>query len=292
MGFNDWFRQKQRTEAYTTPDPYTIQWDPDTGLPIGLKGPPKGNFAPQYQWHAKEMAAQYNARKKRDAMAFLNQGARIAESFRPGGYAGTVGSGLYQARANLAANDTLDEPDVLAGWRDEEAFRARKRARKAGLIQLGGSILTSGLTAAGAMYGGPAGAAAGNQAGQSVTQGLQAASGASPTSPPGQNAYPLTPSADRPLMQGRQGYDQPAGPPASGIVPPGMESEVGSGRDEPMGGGDTPQSMPGSQTGAGFNPYFLAETLHYGHDDGFYDGIDLRMKDALASRMAEYGVVA
>lgn len=107
--------------SFGTPEAGAAQWDPVTGMPIGLSGPPDAAQAPAYQWRHNQMVEARNAEIRQqalaamqggqaeaqrvtglaseDAMNWANLGARSSESFRPGGYANFDSFGL---RANLA----------------------------------------------------------------------------------------------------------------------------------------------------------------------------------------------
>jgi len=122
--------------GYDQRSPDEVQWDPDTGMPIGLIGPPDPGLALAYQQRANEVAAQHNAASRNDAQTYLAQGVRSSETFRPGGY-GAVASGLYSQRANAAFQDQIDPADMMAGSRDfaiQQQNRAQKQAQTLGYV--------------------------------------------------------------------------------------------------------------------------------------------------------------
>lgn len=122
----------KRQQGFDTTDPSGVQFDPETGLPIGLTGPPSHQFAHQYQWRANETVARRNAALRSSAGAYLDQGARTSESYRPGGYASFD---WFRNRANLALQSQIEAPDLMTGLRAEEMYQASKSKRRASRLK-------------------------------------------------------------------------------------------------------------------------------------------------------------
>lgn len=151
-----------------------VQWDPNTGMPIGLTGAIDPRNALAFQQRANEMVALRNQRRRSDASAFLEQGLRASETFRPGGYA-AMSSGLYGQRAQLAFQDQIDAPDLLAGYREQtrvDTANAQRRAAKRAF--LGNAISSIASLGAAAMTGGGSAAAAAAGAGVGASMALRA----------------------------------------------------------------------------------------------------------------------
>lgn len=135
---------------YGTPDASAATWDPTTGLPTGLQGPPSADQAPAYQWMHNQMVEQRNAQIRQqalstyqtgmgDAMNWANIGARSSESYRAGGFASFDS---YRQRADLAAqqasgssqllmNSQLQQQDMMASWRAQQEADARNQEQRA-----------------------------------------------------------------------------------------------------------------------------------------------------------------
>lgn len=148
-----------------------VEWDPDTGMPIGLVGPPSKRRALAYQQHANELVALRNSRTRADARNFMAQGLRSSETFRSGGYA-SMASGLWGQRAQLAFNDIREAPDLMAGYREQSMVDAQNAQRRAAKRQFYGTLIQTAATVVGGVFGGPAGAAAGSQLGGNIKQGI------------------------------------------------------------------------------------------------------------------------
>lgn len=122
--------------GYEQRSPDEVEWDPETGMPIGMKGPPDPSLALAYQQRANELAAKHNAGARNDAQTYLAQGLRSSETFRAGGY-GAIASGMYSQRANAAFQNQYDPADMMAGSRDfaiQQQQRAQKRAQTLGYV--------------------------------------------------------------------------------------------------------------------------------------------------------------
>ena len=169
------------------PMPDEVEWDPRTGMPIGMNQAPPEGTALAYQWYAKEFTRRRNYELAEQArqeglsyldqgQAYLSQGMRASESYRPGGH---FASSFYGARATMATNQAqlayqgrmaqqLDEPDMLIKWRDARAERAQAYRESADRTAQRGSILQLAGTVIGGIYGGGAGAAAGGAIGGAI----------------------------------------------------------------------------------------------------------------------------
>ncbi len=304
-------------------DPNQVSWDPETGRPIGLPGPPGAPVARAYQEKANMLADQRRAARYNDAMNFLRQGAHLTESYRPGGL-GALQSGIYGdlSRTSLALGDRVEAPDLLAGWRDEEAYKARKAARRGQMISLAGQIGGSLIGAAAGALGGPAAAGA-----------MQGNSG-SPIGTPvgGGGNYQLGPGIGNPgvgyggqtpyqVGQGQQGpfaggYNQPGTANAQGGPAPGQTgwegfqglppyqapqnmqqgAEQGPTAEGGAGGAQPQQQQQQRQMGGmqqpdqgGFDAYGLALIQHYhATNDHFDDGIDMAIRQMTADLMGAF----
>jgi hypothetical protein len=132
-----------------------VRWDPQTGMPIGLNGAVDPNNALAFQQRANEVVATRNQGRRNDASAFMEQGLRASETYRPGGYA-AMASGIHAQRAQLAFADQIEAPDLLAGYREQKSVDAANQQRRAAKMNfLSGLAQTAGM-----MIGGPAGGAA------------------------------------------------------------------------------------------------------------------------------------
>ena len=146
----------QRQQGFDTTDPANVQFDPETGLPIGLTGPPSHQFAHQYQWRANETVARRNAALKSSAGAYLDQGMRTSESYRPGGYASFD---WFRNRVNLALQSQIEAPDLMAGMRAEETYQAAKSRRRSSRLKFFTDVASTAVSAATGGMGNPAMAA-------------------------------------------------------------------------------------------------------------------------------------
>ncbi len=121
-----------------------IQWDPKTGMPIGLTGAVDPRNALAYQQHANELTATRNQGRRNDAAAFLEQATTQSQTFRPGGYA-AMGAGLWSQRAQLAFGDQIEAPDLLAGYRERKSVDAANAQRRAAKMNFASGLLTAGI---------------------------------------------------------------------------------------------------------------------------------------------------
>lgn len=157
-----------------SPDPYSIEWDPVTGMPKGLRGPPGSNQARAYQYRAMEMARQRREALWGSAAGAIQGGLNLLQSYRPGG-AAALGSGMFgQLGATYGAHaQSITEPDLLADLRRNEEERARGAADQA--AGLGMIMGLAGLAAGG--IGGPAAAGAAMGSGGAAGLGAGAMGG-------------------------------------------------------------------------------------------------------------------
>lgn len=208
-------------DPYQSANPYgpnAPQWD-ETGMPVGPM--PRGQYALDYQHEANRRAEQRRNALWGDAQGSMRQAADLFQSYRPGGSA-ALAANVYGQKANLYGTQaqTIEAPDLLMGYREHErqmAERERKQANKfartMGIVQLGAQV-------------------AGMAMGVPPTGGGVDAPQATPS-----------PGADQPItMEGRQGYDQPIGPPT-----PAMQGRLGY--DQPAG---PPVPQGGIQDTAGY----------------------------------------
>lgn len=140
-----------------------IQWDPKTGMPIGLTGAVDPRNALAYQQHANELTATRNQGRRNDAAAFLEQATTQSQTFRQGGYA-TMGAGLWSQRAQLAFGDQIEAPDLLAGYREQKGVDAANAQRRAAKMNFAGGLLQAAIPLLGGGGGGAAAALAGKPA--------------------------------------------------------------------------------------------------------------------------------
>lgn len=125
-----WKKGKGGGSGYDPRSPDEVEWDPETGMPVGLNGAPDPKYALAYQQKANEIAARHNANSRNDAQTYLAQGMRSSETFRPGGY-GAIASGMYSQRANAAFQNQYDPADMMAGSRDMAIQQQRADQKKA-----------------------------------------------------------------------------------------------------------------------------------------------------------------
>lgn len=303
-----------------TPDPYAISWDPETGLPVGLRGPPGEAQGLRYQFRADELTRQRNVRQRQAAQGYLDQAVRMSESFRPGGFA-AVNAGLYSQKAQLAFNDQMESPDMLSQYRSDEAANARRRTRNAGYLAAAGSLLGSAVgaatsIAAGGMAGGPAptagappGLALSAPVSLAARAGPEAGLPAAPTANPGYSPGPVA-------LQSTGGPEGAAGAPEGGAAPtigpstPGIPQGAGGAPGAPGagpaggGGADQPEGAGGAGGGAGAGaaaggapaatpyPITVARALHQQRTkDGFWDlmldGLTQELADMIAPLLQE-----
>lgn len=196
-----------KARSYESPDPYSVQWDPRTGMPIGLQGPPGAHQARAYQYRAMEMARQRRESLWGSAEGAVRGGMNLFQSYRPGG-AASLAAGLQSQLGSMYAAHagSITEPDMggeLRRYEQEQANRAAERAQQlgaiTGLFQAGAGILgtiaggpvggAAASAAAGALTGGAGGAGAGTSysSGYNPSSGAnaQAGSGSYSSAPPG-----------------------------------------------------------------------------------------------------------
>lgn len=239
------FGKKKKRGVDNTPDPYSLEWDSQTGMPIGMKGPPSAAMAGRYQYRAEEIAAQRRAALQQGAMATMGQGMNLFESFRPGG-AAQLAQGQFAQKAGMMLGTAamIEAPDMLFNYREDAARRAERAAKKARDAQIFGGIIQAAATIGGAALGGLPGAVANNQVADAATnaatakygtisgdamQALGKTSGAGPT-------YPTAPTG-------------PISPGISGL-PANIPSEYPIGSQPPMVGGAPAPTGPISPEGA------------------------------------------
>lgn len=235
-------KKKKKRGVDTTPDPYSLEWDPQTGMPIGLKGPPSAAMAGRYQYRAEEIAAQRRASLQQGALGTMNQGMNLFESFRPGG-AAQLAQGQFAQKAGmqLGIAAMTEAPDMLFNYREDAARRAERAAKKARDANIFGSIVQAAATIGGAVIGGPAGAVAGNAVG--------AAAGGAAGAQMGKMGSTVSPEAMQALGQpSKAGPTAPTGPISPGIggLPANLPSEYPIGSQPPMTGGAPAPTGPTS----------------------------------------------
>lgn len=290
------FTGTRNPSSPSSPGVNDVQWDPTTGLPIGLNGPPSQDMAQAYQWRNTELVAQRNASLRQQAMGYLRQGTNLTESFRPGGTTSLI-AGNYRAMADTALNSQIGETDMLSKWRDEQAYQARKRARRSQNLALGVQLVS---TAVGAAVGGPAGAAAGSQVGSSLGQSF-AENGGAPYGTPGPQGTQMLGPGYGNTGQATVDFSGYGGQPTAPAQPQGYQTGGGFGGDQRTQSGYT-EPEPGTNakgekvsgstpTQSGFDPFSLAKVMHFeSTDDGFDDQVDYLTREMLSARMARMAV--
>lgn len=237
------FGKKKRGPRDTTPDPYSLEWDPNTGMPIGLTGPPSARMAGRYQYRAEEIAAQRRSALQQGAMATMGQGMNLFESFRPGG-AAQLAQGQFAQKAGMMLGTAamIEAPDMLFNYREDAARRAERAAKKARDASIFGSIVQAAATIGGAVIGGPAGAVAGSAVGGAAggaagaQMGRMGAPGGGAAAEIAGPSYPTAPTG-------------PISPGISGL-PANIPSEYPVGSQPPMVGGAPAPTGPISPEGA------------------------------------------
>lgn len=260
------FGKKKKRGVDNTPDPYSLEWDQQTGLPIGMKGPPSARMAGRYQYRAEEIAAQRRAALQQGALGTMNQGMNLFESFRPGG-AAQLAQGQFAQKANmqLGIAAMTEAPDMLFNYREDAARRAERAAKKARDANIFGSIVQAAATIGGAVIGGPAGAVAGNAvggaAGNAAGAEMGKMAGPSAAAPaagaPGASAFDFGPGGTPMSMDTAGGagaveapglQQGPGGAPLSGDTA-GGPMEKGSGYGGEGAAPAQPMSQPFGATG-------------------------------------------
>lgn len=265
-------------------DPDQMQWDPITGMPIGMRGPPSHEVALKYQYRAQELTRRRQQALWGDAQNVMMGARNLLQSYRPGGSA-ALASGVFGQQAGLYASQaqSLEEPDLMAGARQNAEIQAAREAKRARNLQIGLGIVQAGATlGASAIAAGAGGAASfglnlGNTFAQQGappmgtsygTSGTQMGPGVQSGGPTGfegsGGSYPYvqttyqTPQSIQAPVFGSAAEGQlfgPPSPPQYGPLTPGgfgpMPSQGGS---ESSGGPSAPQPKGGPQTGGGAGP--------------------------------------
>lgn len=137
------------------PNPDDYQWDPETGMPIGLTRMPEGGSALRFQQRSNEIVARRNASLRRQAMAYLEMGQRSMAAFRPGGYAN---DSYFREMSATAMNSQITAPDLMSGDRAFAMNQAAQmqeeaagRSKVMNVVSLIASLYTGGA-AGGALY--------------------------------------------------------------------------------------------------------------------------------------------
>ncbi len=293
--------------------PGDYQWDPETGLPIGLNGPPPAGSAGEFQWHSDELIAQRKALLRRQAMDFLRQGQRVFESYRPGG-AASLAAGTYRDMANASFASMPDQQDLLFGFREEQAKKALSDAQAGLKLQNAGDLLNikidNGDTAmarlgqtqqpsapgqtivqAGGATSGP-GSVTGID-GIDRGQSSRIAGGGSPQAQQSgqsplqsqrlsaQDRYAVGPVG----QQGSGGQGRLGGPGAGGVQ---TQQPAGGQRAAAQPAQQVAQQPMSGRASAGLDPIGPAMVLHYEtFDDGFYESVNRVLNTMLVDRMNE-----
>lgn len=177
----DWFGgpNGNDTPAQWSPDPYQVEWDPNTAMP-NLQGNPIGSpeHLLRYQWRADQLTEQRRNQLYEMGRGAItnatNRGLGLFESYRPGG-AAALASGLFQFQgsglANLYGNQAanLQSPDMLSDMRRDAAAKAAMAQEKAKKMAVAGTAVSAIGVAAAPFTGGASLALVG------VGQGLQQA---------------------------------------------------------------------------------------------------------------------
>lgn len=164
---------------WDAPNPYNIQWDPNTLTPIGMQGYPTGQHALNYQARAEQLAREKENRLIGQGSRYLQQASQIFDVYRPGG-AQALRAGLYrdQAQYSLQSAGMVEAPDLLAGYREEQRLAAERARKKAARRAQVGQIVGGVVTVIGAAVGGPVGAAVGGLVGAGINAGINKDPGA------------------------------------------------------------------------------------------------------------------
>lgn len=211
--------------------PSEVGWDPVTGMPYGPI--PKGTLALRYQERAEAVARQREAALWNDAHRSMQLAEQGLTQYRNNA-ASVLRSGVYRDQAQLFANQaqTIEAPDLLGGFREEQRQAALRRARKdrqraertqliTSLVGVAASLVTSGIggiAAAGAMAAAP-----------------------KPDQPQPQ-PEPQPPGGPQPQPSGQLGFDTRPGSQPFGPLP--MSGAIEQGQGSPAFG---PQPLQGSQ---------------------------------------------
>lgn len=134
-----------------------VRWDPLTGMPINVAGPPSHELALKYQYRAQEIIRRRQQALWGDAQGALASGQDLLQSYRPGGSA-ALASGIFGQQANLYAAQAqhLEEPDLLSQYRENSEIEAKREAKRNRNIQIGLGVLQAGVSMATLGLGGAA----------------------------------------------------------------------------------------------------------------------------------------
>ncbi len=137
-GKNRWFRKSAGFDTFMESG-----FD-EQGFPIGVPLV-RHEDAFTMQSLSERSVAERNARMRREAIATLEGGLGVMESFRPGGASG-LAAGLYSQKANLMFQDQVQAPDLMADFRRHRAHEERSRVKKAQQFgAIGGGLQALGL---------------------------------------------------------------------------------------------------------------------------------------------------
>lgn len=224
-----------------------LQFDPQTGYPVGQYGPPSARVALGYQYMADQATAQRRSAYFSSALGALQQGANVMASYRPGG-AAALRSGLYQQQANLnyQIGTQQQSPDLLADYRRDAGAQAQEAANRAAERQTALGV----VQAAAGIFGGLSGGAR-----PSTLAPSPAAPG--PITPAGQPPG-IIPNYQSPTLASSLGPTGggPGQALSSGLAPSGqpVQAPSRSGAASSVGGGGGPASGPGPSGPAGPPP--------------------------------------
>lgn len=144
--------EKYAKDKPFSPNPDDYEWDPETGMPIGLTRLPEGDAAIRFQQRSNEIVARRNASLRRQAMTYLELGQRSMANFRPGGYAN---DSYFREMSQLSMGSQIDAPDLMGG---DRAF-AMKNAQQAQDFAASRAAVQNVASVVASLYTGGAGAA-------------------------------------------------------------------------------------------------------------------------------------
>lgn len=134
---------------------------------------PPTEIAPDVQMQHDRAVQKYNADLARQAFGTLQKGMENFQYYRPGG-AASLAQGLYQGQAQTLLAGRMDPLDLMYNARADASFKARQKARNAGLATTAGTVIGG---VAGAVIGGPVGAVVGASAGGALGGALAGGQG-------------------------------------------------------------------------------------------------------------------
>ena len=269
-----------RAPGYYAGSPDSVQWDPNTNMPILPPGTiPGSEFGLQFQYEAQRRTQQQRNALWGSAQGTIGQGLDLLQSYRPGGSA-ALASGLFGQRANLFAGQaaSLEEPDLMSAYREKKEIEATREAKKAARMQAITGVLGALGGVAGAAMGAPGGGAGATTAagignpqgvgsalsgGQGSLYGPQTAqAGMAPNGPA--MAPQMGPQMGPQSFQGFQAPNPNAGTAQAGMAPSGPGGSAGGqqagfalgaggsgGAGGPVTGGPQPGRPSPSQPGGG-----------------------------------------